>query len=176
VPFFMEETVQALFDEGALERQNGTVNLVRPLDSLRIPPTVQAILAARIDRLHNDEKNLLQTLAVLGRDFVLSLARAVAGKSEEELERLIVNLQLGEFVYEQPSISDVEYTFKHALTQEVAYNSVLMERRKQLHETVGEAMESIYSGSLDDHLADLARHFSRSGNRAKAVEYLRRAG
>ena len=110
----MEETVQALFDEGALERQNGTVNLVRPLDSLRIPPTVQAILAARIDRLHNDEKNLLQTLAILGREFVLSLARAVAGKSEDELERLIGKLQLGEFVYEQPSIADVEYTFKHA--------------------------------------------------------------
>jgi adenylate cyclase len=175
-PFFMEETVQVLFDEGAIARENGTTRLLKPLASLKIPPTVQAILAARIDRLHNDEKYLLQTLAVLGREFVLSLARAVAGKSEDELERLILNLQLGEFVYEQPSISDVEYTFKHALTQEVAYNSVLVERRKQLHESVGRAMESIYSGSIDDHLVDLARHFSRSGNRAKAVEYLRRAG
>ena len=176
VPFFMEETVQALFDEGALERQNGTVSLVRPLGSLRIPPTVQAILAARIDRLHNDEKNLLQTLAILGREFVLSLARAVAGKSEDELERLIAKLQLGEFVYEQPSIVDVEYTFKHALTQEVAYNSVLLERRKQLHEHVGHAIETIYTTSLDDHLAELAHHFSRSGNQEKAVEYLHLAG
>jgi class 3 adenylate cyclase/tetratricopeptide (TPR) repeat protein len=176
VPFFMEETVQVLFDEGALERQNGTVNLVRPLDSLRIPPTVQAILAARIDRLHNDEKNLLQTLAILGRDFVLSLARAVAGKSEEELERLIAKLQVGDFVFEQPSIVDVEYTFKHALTQEVAYNSVLLERRKQLHGDAGNAIETIYMTSLDDHVAELAHHFSRSGNQAKAVEYLRLAG
>ena len=176
VPFFMEETVQALFDEGSLERQNGTVNLVRPLDSLKIPPTVQAILAARIDRLHNDEKNLLQTLAILGREFVLSLARAVAGKSEDELERLIGKLQLGEFVYEQPSIVDVEYTFKHALTQEVAYNSVLLERRKQLHEHVGHAIETVYTASLDDHLAELAHHFSRSGNQVKAVEYLHLAG
>ena len=176
VPFFMEETVQALFDEGALERQNGAVKLVRPLGSLRIPPTVQAILAARIDRLHNDEKNLLQTLAILGREFVLSLARAVAGKSEDELERLIAKLQLGEFVYEQPSIVDIEYTFKHALTQEVAYNSVLLERRKQLHEHVGHAIETIYTASLDDHLAELAHHFSRSGNQVKAVEYLHLAG
>ena len=176
VPFFMEETVQALFDEGALERQNGTVNLIRPLDSLRIPPTVQAILAARIDRLHNDEKNLLQTLAILGREFVLSLARAVAGKSEDELERLIAKLQLGEFVYEQPSLVDVEYTFKHALTQEVAYNSVLLERRKQLHGHVGHAIETIYTASLDDHLTELAHHFSRSGNPVKAVEYLQLAG
>ena len=137
---------------------------------------MQAILAARIDRLHNDEKNLLQTLAILGREFVLSLARAVAGKSEEDLERLIAKLQVSEFVYEQPSIVDVEYTFKHALTQEVAYNSVLLERRKQLHGHVGHAIETIYTASLDDHLAELAHHFSRSGNQVKAVEYLRLAG
>jgi predicted ATPase len=86
-----------------------------------------------------------------------------------ELDRLIVNLQLGEFVYEQPSIADIEYTFKHALTQEVAYNSVLLERRKQLHETVGRAIELIYSASLDDHVADLAHHFARSANQAKAT-------
>jgi tetratricopeptide (TPR) repeat protein len=176
VPFFMEETVQALFDEGALARQDGTVTLVRPLGSLRIPPTVQAILAARIDRLHNDEKNLLQTLAILGREFVLSLARAVAGKSEDELERLIARLQLGDFVYEQPSIIDVEYIFKHALTHEVAYNSMLLERRKRLHEHVGHAIETIYTASLDDHLAELAHHFSHSGNQVKAVEYLHLAG
>ena len=172
----MEETVQALFDEGALKRSEGSVELIKPLASLRIPPTVQTILAARIDRLRNDEKTLLQTLAVLGRQFVLSLARAVAGHSDAELERLLANLQLGEFVYEQPSISDVEYIFKHALTQEVAYNSILQERRKQLHEDVGRAIELLYPSSLDDHLPDLAHHYSRSGNQAKAVEYLRLAG
>ena len=176
VPFFMEEVVQALLDEGALERANGRTHLVKPLETLRIPPTVQAILAARIDRLRNDEKNLLQTLAVLGREFVLSLARAVADKSEDELERLIARLQLGEFVYEQPSIADVEYIFKHALTQEVAYNSVLLERRKQLHENAGNAIEAIYTASLDDHLAELAHHYSRSSNNGKAVEYLQLAG
>jgi class 3 adenylate cyclase/tetratricopeptide (TPR) repeat protein len=176
IPFFMEETVLALFEEGALARQSGTVTLVRPLGSLRIPATVQAILAARIDRLHNDEKNLLQTLSILGREFVLSLARAVAGKSEDELERLIARLQLGEFVYEQPSIMDVEYIFKHALTQEVAYNSVLLKRRKRLHEHAGRAIETIYTGSLDDHVAELAHHFSRSDNQVKAVEYQHLAG
>ena len=174
-PFFMEETVQSLFDEGTLEERDGKVQFLKPLSTLKIPPTVQAILAARIDRLHNDEKNLLQTLAVLGREFVRSLARAVAGRSEEELDRLITSLELGSFVYEQPSISDVEYIFKHALTQEVAYNSVLVERRRHLHESVGQAIELLYSDSLDDHLADLAHHFSRSGNREKTVEYLRRA-
>jgi class 3 adenylate cyclase/tetratricopeptide (TPR) repeat protein len=175
-PFFMEETVQALFDEGALTRSNGSVELVKPLASLRIPPTVQTILAARIDRLRHDEKALLQTLAVLGREFVLSLARAVAGRSQEELEGLFGNLQLGEFVYEQPSISDTEYIFKHALTQEVAYNSILIERRKQLHEDVGRAIEELYAPSLEDHFADLAHHYSRSANQPKAVKYLSLAG
>ena len=175
-PFFMEETVQALFDEGSLKRSDGTVALVKPLASLRIPPTVQTILAARIDRLRADEKTLLQTLAVLGREFDISLARAVAGRPDDELDRLIANLQLGEFVYEQPSILDVEYIFKHALTQEVAYNSILLERRKQLHEDVGRAIESLYPASLEEHVADLAHHYSRSANQTKAVEYLRLAG
>ncbi|HEY8276736.1 MAG TPA: adenylate/guanylate cyclase domain-containing protein [Methyloceanibacter sp.] len=172
IPFFMEETIQVLIDEGALLHKDGGLKLVRPLAGLRIPATVQAILAARIDRLQNDEKNLLQTFSVLGREFVLSLARAVAGKSENELERLITNLQTGDFVYEQAAIADVEYTFKHALTQEVAYNSVLVERRKQLHEDVARAIESLYSTSIDDHVAELAHHYSRSGNPEKAVEYL----
>ena len=175
-PFFMEETVQALFDEGSLKRSDGTVALVKPLASLRIPPTVQTILAARIDRLRADEKTLLQTLAVLGREFDISLARAVAGRPDDELDRLIANLQLGEFVYEQPSILDVEYIFKHALTQEVAYNSILLERRKQLHEDVGRAIELLYPASLEEHVADLAHHYSRSANQTKAVEYLRLAG
>ena len=175
VPFFMEETVQVLFDEGALKRREWAVRLIRPLNSLKIPPTVQAILAARIDRLHNDERiSCKPSRSWAG--FVLRLARVVSAKSEDELERLIVRLQLGEFVYEQPSITDVEYIFKHALTQEVAYNSLLLERRKQLHEHVGHAIETIYTASLDDHVAELAHHFSRSGNQSKAVEYLHLAG
>ena len=176
VPFFMEETVQALFDEGALARQNGTVTLVRPLGSLRIPQRCRRSWPRASTAYTMTRRTCLQTLAILGREFVLSLARAVAGKSEDELERLIARLQLGEFVYEQPSIVDVEYIFKHALTQEVAYNSVLLERRKRLHEHVGHAIETIYTASLDDHVAELAHHFSRSGNQVKAVEYLHLAG
>ena len=140
-PFFMEETVQVLLDDGALLR-NGTVKLVRPLAELKIPPTVQAILASRIDRLPPDAKDLLQTLAVLGREFPTSLIRAVVTKSDDELNRTLNDLQLGEFIYEQPAVGDTEYTFKHALTQEVAYNSVLVERRKLLHQRAGEGIEA----------------------------------
>jgi class 3 adenylate cyclase/tetratricopeptide (TPR) repeat protein len=173
-PFFMEETVQVLLDEGALVR-NGTVKLTKTLGELRIPPTVQGILASRIDRLPADEKELLQTLAVMGKEFRLALVKRVAGKPDDELQRMLADLQLGEFIYEQPAFPDIEYTFKHALTQEVAYNSLLAERRKLLHERAGAALEAMFPEQLEDHLSELAHHYSRSDNVAKAVDYLRRA-
>jgi len=146
-PFFMEETVQVLLDEGALER-NGVTHLTRPISELKIAPTVQGILAARIDRLPHDAKDLLQTLSVVGREFPLSLIRAVLPKSEEELSRMLNALQFGEFIYEQPAVGDTEYIFKHALTQEVSYNSFLLERRRQLHERIGAAIEALYVNSI----------------------------
>ena len=174
-PFFIEEMVQALFDEGVLTR-NGTVTLARPFSRLRLPASVQGVLSSRIDRLASKEKELLQTLAVIGREFQLSLAQRMANRADEELDAALAALQSGEFIYEQPSSADVEYAFKHALTQEVAYNSLLVERRKLLHEQAGQAMESMFAANLDDHLSELARHYSRSGNVAKAVDYLERAG
>ncbi|MGZ6240996.1 MAG: adenylate/guanylate cyclase domain-containing protein [Candidatus Binataceae bacterium] len=174
-PFFMEETVQVLLDEGSLVR-NVTVKLTKPLAELKIPPTVQAILAARIDRLPSDAKDLLQTLSVIGREFPLSLISAVVRKSDAEINRLLKDLQQSEFIYEQPAVGDTEYVFKHALTQEVAYNALLVEQRKLLHERAGEVLESMFAGQLDDHLYELARQYSRSDNLTKAVEYLGRAG
>jgi predicted ATPase len=201
-PFFIEEMVQALFDEGALVR-DGTVKVTRSLSQMRLPPTVQGILASRIDRLPAEQKELLQTLAVIGRESLLGLVRRVwqhphprgtslaeqqpsaaplslsrneAGEGQSELERMLGALQSGEFIYEQPATDDIEYVFKHALTQEVAYNSLLIERRKLLHEGIGDAIESLYASSLDDYVADLARHYSHSDNLTKAVEYQGRAG
>jgi class 3 adenylate cyclase/tetratricopeptide (TPR) repeat protein len=173
-PFFMEETVQVLLDEGALIR-NGMTRLTKPIGELKIPPTVQAILASRIDRLAPAIKELLQTLAVIGREFPQSLIRAIVPRSDDALSHMLNDLQLGEFIYEQPAVGDAEYIFKHALTQEVAYNSVLIERRKQMHERIGAALEALYRGSLDDHLAELAHHYARSAHSEKAVEYCQRA-
>lgn len=174
-PFFMEKTVQVLLDEGALVR-NGAMHLTKPVGELRIPPTVQGILAARIDRLPADEKDLLQTLAVMGKEFKLGLVRAVSANPDDELNRMLDDLQLSEFVYEQPAVGDVEYAFKHALTQEVAYNSVLLERRRLLHERIGAALEAAFAENLDDQLPELAHHYARSANRAKASEFLHHAG
>jgi class 3 adenylate cyclase/tetratricopeptide (TPR) repeat protein len=175
-PFFMEETVQVLLDEGSLVRDGSMTRLTRPLGDLKIPPTVQGILAARIDRLPAIEKDLLQTLSVFGKEFPLSLIREVAAKSDEDLGQMLSELQLAEFIYEQPTVGDVEYTFKHALTHDVAYNSMLIARRKLLHERVGSAMEASFAQSIDDHLSQLAYHYGRSANVRKALEYLRLAG
>ena len=174
-PFFIEEIVQALFDEGALVR-NGVVKVARPLTQVRLPATVQGILAARIDRQPSEHKQLLQTLAVMGKEVGLDLLRQVVPTVETQLHRMLADLQAGEFIYEQPAFPNAEYVFKHALTQEVAYNSLLIERRKLLHERTGQALESMFSDRLDDHVSELARHYSSSDNVIKAVEYLGRAG
>jgi class 3 adenylate cyclase len=175
-PFFIEEIVQALFDDGALVRDGAVVKLTRPLAEIKVPATVQGILTSRIDRLPADEKDLLQTLAVMGREFSLALVRQVVRKADDELARMLADLQLGEFIYEQPALPEAEYIFKHALTLEVAYGTLLMGRRKQLHEQAAAAIEALYPERLDDHLNRLARHYSQSGNARKAVKYLHLAG
>ena len=143
---------------------------------LQIPPTVQGVLAARIDRLAPEEKALLQQLAVIGREFPLSLLRQVIPQPEEELYRLLSSLQRKEFLYEQPAFPEVEYIFKHALTQEVAYGSVLLERRKVLHEQTAQAIEALYERQSRRALQRARASLQRSGNTEKAVEYLQLAG
>ena len=174
-PFFMEEIVRALVEQDVLVR-NGATRLTKPLTEIRIPPTVHGILASRIDALPKSEKDLLQTLAVIGKDFSLNLVRHIAASPDDRLEPMLKGLQAGEFIYEQPALGEAEYSFKHALTQEVAYNSVLIERRRLLHERTGEAIEALFKDRIDDHLTELAHHYSHSANTLKAVKYLSRAG
>ncbi|MBV8134803.1 MAG: hypothetical protein JO121_04045, partial [Deltaproteobacteria bacterium] len=174
-PLFIEELVEALFDEGVLVR-NGDVKVTRPLSQLKIPPIVQAILASRIDRLPPHLKELLQTLAVMGSQFPLALVRQVVQLPADRPDSPLDILQAGEFIYERPARGDVEYTFKHALTHDAAYNSLLTERRKPLHERTARAIEVVYHERLDDHYADLAYHYRSSDNSAKAVMYLGLAG
>jgi len=169
----MEEIVQTLFEERALVR-NGTVMLAKSMSEVKVPATVQAVLSSRIDRLAPAEKDLLQTAAVIGKEFSLRLVAEVAGISD--VERILADLQTAEFVYEQPAEGDVEYTFKHALTQQVAYEAILHERRKVLHERVGTAIERLDADRIEERYRDLARHFAKSANSTKAIEYLVRAG
>jgi len=175
-PFFIEEVVQTLIEEGMLRGERGQYRLEQIPTALHIPTTVQGVLAARIDRLEPAEKALLQTLAVIGKAFTWSLVARVVEQPEDQLKSLLARLQAGEFIYEQPAFPEVEYSFKHALTQEVSYGSLLIERRRALHERTGQAIEALYGAQIEAHCSELAHHFSRSGNAAKAVEYLLCAG
>ena len=143
--------MQGLFEDGALVR-NGTVRITRSLSQLRLPPTVQGMLVARVDRLPRPQKELLQTLAVIGREARLRLVREVTSGDEVGLSQNLADLLAAEFIYEQPVAGDTEFVFKHALTQEVAYNSLLIEHRKLLHERIGGTMESVFADHLDDYL------------------------
>jgi predicted ATPase len=167
-PFFMEEMVQVLFEEEVLER-NGVVRLAKPISTIKVPASVQAVLSSRIDRLAAGEKELLQVLAVLGREFSLTLVERVVSVPADELDRRLTALQISEFIYERPALPETEYIFKHALTQEVAYNSLLSERRKELHGRTGAAIESLYAEHFENYIEELAHHYSRSANRPKEL-------
>ncbi len=176
-PFFMEEIVRALFDHGVLVRSMGGLALTTPLDDLHIPTTVQGVLAGRIDQLGAAEKDLLQTAAVIGREFSLSLLTQVAQQDERALLPVLSRLQTAEFIYEQPAFPEVEYTFKHALTQDVAYHSLLSERRQSVHARTAQAIAALFHAQLNDRrLRQLAYHSAQSGNTEKAVGYYQRAG
>ncbi|CAG2160846.1 adenylate/guanylate cyclase domain-containing protein [Cupriavidus numazuensis] len=175
-PFFMEEVVQTLTEEGVLLGVSGSFRIEQAPALLHIPTTVQGVLAARIDRLPVAQKELLQTLAVIGKEFSLSLIRHVTGADDDALRPLLAALQAADFIYEQPAFPDVEYAFKHGLTQEVAGHSLLTERRSALHERTAHAIESLFPGRLKDYCGELAHHYSLSGNVPKAIEYLHYAG
>ncbi|HXJ80230.1 MAG TPA: sigma 54-interacting transcriptional regulator [Candidatus Methylomirabilis sp.] len=175
-PFFLEETVRTLVEARALEGRLGDYRLARPLASLEIPPTVQAILAARIDRLASGDRQLLQTAAVIGKDVPLALLEAITGTDEATLRSGLARLQAAEFVCDAPLSREPELTFKHALTQEVAYSSLLQDRRCAMHARIVEAIERLHRDRLGEQTERLAHHALHGGLREKAVPYLRQAG
>jgi len=175
-PFFVEEIVQALADSGALEGARGSYRLARPFSSLEVPPTVHAVLAARVDALPAAEKHLLQEAAVIGQDVPFGLLHAVCGLSEEVIRNLLNNLRTAGFFYATRLAPDLQYTFKHALTREVAYAGMLHERRRGIHGRVLEAIEKVYANRLTEQVERLAYHAVRGSLNEKAVHYLWQAG
>jgi class 3 adenylate cyclase/tetratricopeptide (TPR) repeat protein len=175
-PFFLEENVRALAETGVMTGERGAYHLAKPLDTLQVPATVQALLAARIDRLPAEDKRLLQTAAVIGTEVPWSLLQAIADTSEEALYRSLASLQAAEFLYETSLFPERVYTFKHALTHEVAYGSLLHERRRALHARIVEALEALAGDRLDDQVERLAHHALRGEVWDKALAYGRQAG
>jgi tetratricopeptide (TPR) repeat protein len=168
--------VHTLVETGVLVGKPGASRLARPLEGLQVPATVQAVLAARIDRLPPEEKRLLQTAAVIGTEVPWPLLQAIADAPEEALHRGLAHLQAAEFLYETSLFPEREYTFKHALTHEVAYGGLLRERQRLLHGRIVVAIEQHEAARLADQTERLAHHALRGEVWDKAVAYFRRAG
>ena len=175
-PLFLEESVRTLIETGVLTGERGAHRLTTSLTDIEIPATVQAILAARIDRLPTEDKRLLQAAAVIGTDIPLPLLAAVAEEPEEGLRRGLAHLQSAEFIYETSLFPDPEYTFKHALTHEVAYGGLLQERRRELHCRILDAIERLHADRLAEHVGRLAHHAVRGEVWEKATGYSTAAG
>ena len=175
-PFFLEETIRTLVETKVLIGARGAYRLTKALEEIQVPATVQAVLAARIDRLPAEEKRLLQSAAVIGERVPFTLLRAVVGTSEEELRRGLTHVQAAEFLYETSLFPELEYTFKHGLTYQVAYNSLLHERRRALHAQLVAAIEMLYADRTTEQIEHLAHHAFRGEVWEKAVTYLRQAG
>ena len=175
-PFFLEESVRTLVETGVLVGERGAYRLAQPVESLQMPATVQAILAARIDRLPPEDKRLLQTAAVIGTEVPWPLLQAIADAPEEALHRGLGQLQAAEFLYETSLFPEHAYTFKHALTHEVAYSSLLQERRRVLHTRIVEAIAGLSADRLTEQVERLAHHALRGEVWDKALAYCRQAG
>ena len=171
-PLFMEELTHTLLENGFIEKKNDQYVLSTQITELQVPDTIQGVIAARLDRLEDKSKKIMQVAAVIGRAFAFRILQAISGM-REELKDYLLDLQGLEFIYEKSLFPELEYIFKHALTQEVAYNSLLIKRRKEIHEKIGRAIEDLYAGRLEEFYEVLAYHYLKSPRVEKALEYLR---
>jgi class 3 adenylate cyclase/tetratricopeptide (TPR) repeat protein len=174
-PFFVEEVVRELVEQGHIAGSRGCYKLETPVESIPVPGSVQGVLAARIDRLDDDSKGTLQAASAIGRDFSLELLAAATGKAAEELEAVLSRLIDDQFVYATSLYPEPEYSFKHALTRDVAYESILGARKRELHAAVGRALEASVGSVSDERAALIADHYERAGDPIAAAHWHERA-
>jgi class 3 adenylate cyclase/tetratricopeptide (TPR) repeat protein len=174
-PLFIEELTFSLLENGSIQREKNQCYLAKAPKNIQVPDTIQGIIAARMDRLEDNLKRTMQVASVIGRDFAFRILQNITGM-REELKSYLFNLQGLEFIYEKRLFPELEYIFKHALTQEVAYNSLLLKRRKDLHVKIGQAIEKIYPKRLEEFYERLAYHYYEGQDWAKALNYLAKAG
>jgi class 3 adenylate cyclase/tetratricopeptide (TPR) repeat protein len=174
-PLFIEELTQNLVENGSITKEEGRYLLSLNPTDIQVPATIQGIIAARLDRLEGNLKKIMQMASVIGREFAVRILQSVAAM-KEDLKSSLLNLQDLEFIYEKNLFPELEYIFKHALTRDVAYNSLLIKKRKETHERVGQAIEAIYKDRLEEFYEMLAYHYSLSENSQKAYAYLKLSG
>jgi class 3 adenylate cyclase/tetratricopeptide (TPR) repeat protein len=169
-PLFMEELTHSLLGNGSIQKKEDRYVLSKKLSDMQVPDTIQGIIAARIDRLDESLKRIMHVASVIGREFAFRILQSIT-EMKEELKSHLLNLQGLELIYEKRLFPELEYIFKHALTQEVAYNSLLLARRKEIHGKIGQAIEELYADRLEEFFEMLAYHYSRSDDLVKGVHY-----
>jgi class 3 adenylate cyclase/tetratricopeptide (TPR) repeat protein len=170
-PLYVEEFTHSLVENGSIHKRDHQFVLTGKVSEIRVPATIQGIIAARIDRIEENLKDVMQVASVIGREFAFRILQTIIG-IKEELKTHLLNLQGLEFISEKKLFPELEYIFKHALIQEVAYNSLLQTRRKEIHEKIGVAIEKLYPERLEEYYELLAYHYGRSDNMDKALRYL----
>ncbi len=175
VPLFVEEVTKTLLDLGVIRRTNGGYRMVKGVADVAVPDTIHDIIMARLDRLGEDGKRTVQLASVIGRQFLKRLLERIADFTDR-LEGLLAELKTLEIIYEQGLLPEPAYIFKHAVIQDVAYQSLLVQRRKALHRAVAAAIEELYADRLAEHYEELAHHFFQGEDWPKAFEYLVRSG
>ena len=174
-PTFIEELCNALLEDGSVQIHDGSAILTRPLESLDLPDSVQAVIRSRLDRLDSDTQEVLRLASVVGREFASKVLASIH-TLQEDLAPSLETLKALELIQQTRVVPEVEYMFKHVITQQVTYETLLVQRRKQLHDLVGRAIEMLYASRLEEQYEALAHHFSRSHDVHKAVHYLDLAG
>ncbi|HUE29238.1 MAG TPA: AAA family ATPase, partial [Verrucomicrobiae bacterium] len=173
-PFFVEEVTKSLLEEGALRREDGRIVLARDLAQVSVPDSIQGVLMARIDRLPDEPKHAIQVASVIGREFALRLLARITDLGAK-VHGLVDELRGLELIYEKAAHPELAYMFKHALTHDVAYESILVQRRKALHRLIGTTIEELYADRLAEHYETLALHFTRGEEWERALHYHERA-
>ena len=174
-PFYIEEVTRSLVESGVLTASNGSYALERPLDQVRVPNTIQEVILSRIDRLEMEAKEAIQLASVIGREFTVRLLNRISDV-EATLDDLLAELKKLELIFEKDYFPELSYMFKHALTHDVAYSTLLKERRRNLHRLVGAGIEELYADHLPEQYEALAHHYYEGQGWAKALEYLEKAG
>jgi len=170
-PLFVEEIAHNLMENGFIVKKDQAYVLTKKASEIEVPDTIAGIISARLDRVEENLKRIIQVASVIGREFAFRILQSITGM-KEDLKSCLLNLQGLEFIYEKQLFPELEYIFKHALTQEVAYGSLLLKRKKEIHEKIGHVIEELYAERLEEYYDVLAYHYERSDNKEKAFVYL----
>jgi len=174
-PFFIEEVIRSLIEQGMIYQENDRWIAKDEISDINVPDTIQSVILSRVDRLQAEAKYVLQCASVIGRLFKHRLLEHLTHQ-ERELNRYISEFEERELIYEERMVPELEYAFKHALTQEATYQSILERKRKEFHHQVAQGIERLYQERLEEYYEELADHYSKSDDVEKSIEYLLKAG